>query len=160
MKRFIRCNSLYSAATWTCPACNYRPDLRSGIPSFAPELDLQDNDYDPSAYDVLARSEAGNFWFQNRNRLIGWAATKYSANPKDILEIGCGTGYVLQALREAFPKASLTATDIHSRGLRFAANRHGEDLSLLQMDARAIPFRDAFDLVGCFDVIEHIDEDV
>jgi len=160
MKRCIRCNCLFSAATWTCPDCEYRPGLRSGILSFAPELDLQDSDYDPSAYDVLARSEAGSFWFQNRNRLISWAATKYFANPKDILEIGCGTGYVLKALREAFPAASLTATDVHIRGLQFAANRHSERLSLLQMDARAIPFRDTFDLVGCFDVLEHIDEDV
>src|SRR5204863_7401731 len=26
-------------------------------------------------------------------------------------------------------------------------------------DARALPYRDAFDLVGAFDVLEHIDED-
>ena len=29
----------------------------------------------------------------------------------------------------------------------------------MQMDARAIPFRDEFDVAGAFDVIEHIDDD-
>jgi SAM-dependent methyltransferase len=29
----------------------------------------------------------------------------------------------------------------------------------MQMDARRIPFREAFDVVGAFDVIEHIEED-
>ena len=29
----------------------------------------------------------------------------------------------------------------------------------MQMDARRIPFRDEFDVVGAFDVIEHIEED-
>ena len=28
------------------------------------------------------------------------------------------------------------------------------------MDARNIPFRDEFDVIGAFDVLEHIDEDV
>jgi trans-aconitate methyltransferase len=42
--------------------------------------------------------------------------------------------------------------------LPFAANRvkHAE---LLQMDARQIPYKDEFDVIGAFDVLEHIEED-
>jgi SAM-dependent methyltransferase len=47
---------------------------------------------------------------------------------------------------------------LHPSGLRFARERVPE-AEFLQMDARAIPFRDAFDLIGAFDVVEHIEED-
>ncbi|HMP50011.1 MAG TPA: methyltransferase domain-containing protein, partial [Candidatus Melainabacteria bacterium] len=33
------------------------------------------------------------------------------------------------------------------------------EMNLFQMDARHIPFRDEFDLIGAFDVLEHIEED-
>ncbi|MEM7679092.1 MAG: methyltransferase domain-containing protein, partial [Myxococcota bacterium] len=46
----------------------------------------------------------------------------------------------------------------HVRGLDFARRRLPE-AQFFQMDARQLPFRAAFDVVGAFDVLEHIDED-
>jgi SAM-dependent methyltransferase len=43
-------------------------------------------------------------------------------------------------------------------GLDFAASRLTQ-VELFQIDARAIPFEEEFDVVGAFDVIEHIRED-
>ncbi|HQT26790.1 MAG TPA: methyltransferase domain-containing protein, partial [Burkholderiales bacterium] len=43
-------------------------------------------------------------------------------------------------------------------GLGFAASRV-KDAQFIQMDARAMPFREEFDFVGAFDVLEHIVED-
>lgn len=159
MRRCIRCEALHADANWHCSVCGFRPEKRKDFPAFAPELDLQDNDYDPSIYAKLATLEQDNFWFRSRNRLIQSAATKYARNAQNILEIGCGSGFVLQGLRETFPTALFTASDIHCSGLQVAADRNGKDVRFLQMDARVIPFRDEFDLVGCFDVIEHIDDD-
>ncbi|MGE5825498.1 MAG: class I SAM-dependent methyltransferase, partial [Bacteroidota bacterium] len=48
--------------------------------------------------------------------------------------------------------------EAHAAGLAFAARR-APTAELLQMDARRIPFRDEFDVIGAFDVIEHVGED-
>jgi ubiquinone/menaquinone biosynthesis C-methylase UbiE len=74
------------------------------------------------------------------------------------LEIGCGTGFVITGLRAKFPQVSFTGSEIFLAGLRFAADRL-PGVQLLQMDARHIPFKEEFDVVGAFDVLEHIEED-
>ena len=43
-------------------------------------------------------------------------------------------------------------------GIDFA-NARVPDADLFQMDARQIPFREEFDVIGAFDVFEHIDQD-
>jgi SAM-dependent methyltransferase len=106
----------------------------------------------------LAALEATNFWFRARNELIMWAIRKSFPKFQRFLEVGCGTGYVLSGIHEAFPSAELFASEIFTTGLDFAARRV-PTATFYQMDARSIPFRDHFDLVGAFDVVEHIQED-
>ena len=72
--------------------------------------------------------------------------------------MGCGTGCVLGALESAFPRAAVLGSEAHMEGLGYAARRLRRS-GLLQMDAANIPFRDEFDVVGCFDVLEHIEDD-
>jgi SAM-dependent methyltransferase len=74
------------------------------------------------------------------------------------MEIGCGTGFVLSGIRDALPKLKLSGSEIFSAGLGFAAERL-PDVELFQMDARRIPFKEEFDVIGAFDVLEHIKED-
>jgi len=114
--------------------------------------------FNPALHAELARLEAGNFWFRARNRLIAWAVRRYFPEAKTLLEIGCGTGYVLSALAAALPGAQLSASEVHADALSYAADRV-PGATLFQMDARALPFESEFDVVGAFDVIEHIDVD-
>jgi SAM-dependent methyltransferase len=107
---------------------------------------------------MLARLEAHNFWFRSRNRLILWALQRQCPSVARFLELGCGTGFVLSAIGHAFPRWLLTGSEIHNAGLRFAAAR-APGAELVQMDARAIPYREEFDAIGAFDVLEHIPED-
>ena len=102
--------------------------------------------------------EAGNFWFRSRNRLLVWALQRYFPEAKNLLEIGCGTGFVLSGLRLTFPQLVLSGSEIFSEGLNFAAERL-PGVELFQMDARRIPFREEFDLIGAFDMLEHVKED-
>jgi SAM-dependent methyltransferase len=106
----------------------------------------------------LAAREDGTYWFRARNRLIIWALRRHFPRMRDYLEVGCGTGYVLSAVETAFPAASTAGGEPHVAGLEQAARRVRRS-RLLQMDASSIPFRDEFDAVGCFDVLEHIDDD-
>ena len=106
----------------------------------------------------LTELEAGSFWFRARSELIVWAMRTYFPACRSFLEIGCGTGFVLSGIRAAFPSVELAGSELFAAGLEFAAKRV-PSASLYQMDARSIPFRETFDVVGAFDVLEHIDED-
>ena len=158
MKRCLRCEASFHGEDWRCTACGYTPRTLEGFPAFAPEVAHAAEGFDPALFAELARLEARNFWFQGRNRLIAWALRRYFAHAQSLLEIGCGTGFVMAGIAGAIPGISIAASEAHVSGLRFAAQRvHGA--RLMQMDARAIPFTAEFDVVAAFDVIEHIEDD-
>ena len=114
--------------------------------------------YDSGTFRDIVRYEPTSWWFRSRNRLIGRTVRAEFGDARAVLEVGCGTGYTLYALRGALPYAELTATELFDEGLAVARARWS-DVMLLQADARALPFGEEFDLVGAFDVIEHIDDD-
>lgn len=158
MKRCLRCDAGFSGSAWRCPRCGYEPARIGGFPAFAPAEAGGAEGYDPAQFSELARLEAGNFWFRARNRLIAWAIARHFPGARSLLEVGCGTGFVLAGIAAAFPALKLAGSEAAAAGLPFAASRV-PGAELMQMDARRLPFRDEFDVVGAFDVIEHIDED-
>jgi SAM-dependent methyltransferase len=127
--------------------------------AFAPELAYANQGYDAAYYEDLYRLEAGNYWFRARNALVCWALRKFIPEASNLLEIGCGTGYVLGGIANAARRIDLSGSEVSSGGLAYAARRVPR-AELFQMDARAIPFRDHFDVIGAFDVLEHIDDDL
>jgi SAM-dependent methyltransferase len=129
-----------------------------GIRCYAPALALGSEDYPVDFYDRLCRLEQGHFWFQARNRIILRVLRRYLAQPRPrVLEIGCGTGYVLQRLA-AEGRYELIGLEEHIAGLRHARQRL-PTIEFVQADARDLPYESEFDAIGAFDVIEHIDED-
>ena len=129
-----------------------------GYISFAPEQAKSDEGFQPHHFYELAHAEAGHFWFRSRNRLIIWALDRFFPDARNFLEIGCGTGFVLSGVADTNPNLEISGSEIHSAGLSYAANRV-KNATLFQMDARDIPFEDEFDVIGAFDVLEHIKED-
>lgn len=114
--------------------------------------------FKPENFKLLAELEARNFWFRVRNKIILWAIEKYSTSTQSFLEIGCGTGFVTQAIAKHFPDGRIVGTDYFLEGLRFSRHR-SPSVEFIQMDARQIPFSGCFSAIGAFDVIEHIEED-
>ncbi len=152
------CSLRFGSHGWHCPGCGESPDRYCGYLAFAPELAKIYGGFDTRLFERLAKTEPGNYWFESRNRLIIWALRRYFPSASDLLEIGCGTGFVLSGIRSCFPDLALSGSDIFSEGLSFAGARV-PDAALFQMDARHIPFWEEFDVIGAFDVLEHIAED-
>lgn len=75
-----------------------------------------------------------------------------------MLEVGCGTGFVLAALRAAFPNIELAGSELFAEGLEIARSRV-PDVELFTMDITAPAATKQWDVVGAFDVLEHIDDD-
>lgn len=131
-----------------------------GVKCYAPELALENQDFSGESFQFLYEAEEKNFWFVSRNTVIQQLVSKYvgASEPKSVLEIGCGTGYVLKGIRERFRHFRLTGAEIYLKGIEFAQQRL-PDVEFIQLNATAIPFRETFDVVGAFDVLEHIDDD-
>ena len=156
MKRCIACEARFESNDWTCPICRFRPTLRDEVFQFA--VNAPDIGYKPEYFPRLAAIEQAHFWFRVRNELIQWALGKYFPDAKSFFEVGCGTGFVLEGIRERFPGTRLVGSEIFLDGLAFAKARL-PGVEFYQMDARSIPFEDEFDVVGAFDVLEHLVED-
>jgi SAM-dependent methyltransferase len=119
-------------------------------------------EYDPAVYEALVKAEDRHFWFRARNRVIGALVAQVAARCSPgyrVLEVGCGTGNVLHALQDACPGGTVIGMDLFGDGLRFARARVPNAL-LVRGDALHPPFAERFEIVGMFDVLEHLDDDV
>lgn len=144
---------------WSCKSCGKSLRKLDEIPSFAPDLADTIDGFDPTSFARLASIETGHYWFEPRNLLLTNLSRKFFPNAVRYLEIGCGTGFVLSGFARAYPNLEIVGSELHPTGLRHARKRLGLRASFVQMDARQIPARRAFDLIGSFDVLEHIMDD-
>jgi SAM-dependent methyltransferase len=158
MKICPACLSPVASSDWVCDRCGHRPRSEGNLLILAPHLLGSGSAFPRESFARLAALEDRNYWFRARNRLIVWALRRHFPGLSSFLEVGCGTGCVLGAVEAAFPAAAALGSEAQVAGLECAARRLQRS-SLLQMDAANIPFRDEFDVVGCFDVLEHIEDD-
>ena len=158
MKICPQCHHHFNQENWHCPACGYTPPSLNGHLTFAPELAAESAGFEAEFFPKLAQLEAKNFWFRSRNRLIIYAIKHYFPQAKNFLEIGCGTGFVLQGIEKNLSHLTCSGSEIFTAGLEFARERLCKT-TLFQMDARNIPFAEEFDIIGAFDVLEHIEQD-
>jgi SAM-dependent methyltransferase len=115
--------------------------------------------YDVELYERIAEAEPRSFWFRARNRLIVSTIRRHFPDARSLLEVGCGTGFVLSALREAFPGVRLVGAERYAEGLA-VARRRLPDVELVELDATRMPYDGEFDVVGAFDVLEHVEADL
>jgi 2-polyprenyl-3-methyl-5-hydroxy-6-metoxy-1,4-benzoquinol methylase len=79
------------------------------------------------------------------------------ARPDSILELGCGEGYVLEALAEAGVEAKLTGVELDERAVSIARQRLGARAEIEHRDARElVDDGRKFDMVIMLEVLEHI----
>jgi SAM-dependent methyltransferase len=158
MLRCQTCHSINSEEIERCPICGRTTQVINGFKAWAPEAAQYGEHYDPAIFSEIAKYEANNFWFRARNALITALLFRYAPRMSTLLEIGCGTGFVLQGIQKSFPDVHLVGSELFIEGLQFAAQRN-PSAELVQMDARTLPYVESFDVVAAFDVLEHIGAD-
>jgi len=144
-----------SGAALTCQACGTAGSSEGGIAALTPPAD--DRDYPAALVRLVADVETRHFWFAARNRVI-LATMRRVLGRLDglrLLDVGCGTGFVLAALEAAGLEA--TGIDMHATSLRLARTRVRGPLFL--SSATDLPFFPDFDVVTLLDVIEHVEDD-
>lgn len=114
--------------------------------------------YPEESFARLEKLETGHFWFEERNNLVIWALHKIVGNFNRFLEVGCGTGFVLRRVASEFSNADITGVEYFESALPIAKARTPR-ATIKQADITNLVFDAPFDVVGCFDVLEHIPDD-
>ncbi len=111
--------------------------------------------FDPAAFTKLKAAEERHFWFRIRRRWITDRIARFVPPPARVLEVGCGSGNVGAHLsRKGY---RVTGSELYADALEMAWSGFDK----VRSDAVDLPFDDgAFDVVGLFDVIEHLDDDL
>jgi SAM-dependent methyltransferase len=118
----------------------------------------QDSPFPVEAFSGLAAMEASHWWFRARNQILLWILTTKIRPKTNYLEVGCGTGFVLEAVARRFPWLQLEATEYYNAGLSVARDRI-PSCQFREMDALAMKDTNQYECIGCFDVLEHIQDD-
>jgi SAM-dependent methyltransferase len=117
--------------------------------------------YNESHFPSLFAIEDHHFWFQVRNKIISTLVkqlvTEYQPGYR-FLEIGCGNGNVLKEVEHDCTEGTVIGMDLFSKGLRFAQRRVSSPL--IQADIYNPPFQTQFEMIGLFDVLEHLSDDM
>jgi len=124
-------------------------------------LDRESDDggyYDSAVHCAAAAAEEQSFWASGRNKLIVWSVRTYFPEARSLFEVGCGTGIVLRALRDALPRLELSGGDWYRPALE-EARRKLPGVELVEVDALRLPFQEQFDVLAALDVLEHVDDD-
>lgn len=74
----------------------------------------------------------------------------------NVLDVGCGTGEILSAIRKLYPTVSLQGIDISQEMLKQAENKKIDNVKLYLCDAEHLSFEnDKFDILICTDSFHH-----
>jgi ubiquinone/menaquinone biosynthesis C-methylase UbiE len=81
-------------------------------------------------------------------------------SPQTFLDAGCGEGFVARQVIDAVPGVDLTGCDVSDVALEIATDANPEGRFVVG-SLTDLPFPDrSFDVVGCFEVLEHLPGDL
>ncbi len=111
---------------------------------------------DAAAYAFIFEREHQHWWFRARRELIARTVTRFVPDGAPFLDVGCGTGSLLERLGGAVEPWGLDpSAESVARGRAHGLRRLTEG----DVDAIATLPQRHFAGVGFFDVLEHLDDD-
>ncbi len=161
MHKCNACGECYGQETWICPVCVKGPGDIAGFPTFVADAGVeQPREFDEETYRRMTAYEDTSFYITSRFDLMYWCFRKFFPDTKRFLDFGGGTGFWLEALAKRHPEIELFGSDLAVESLHNMKRRLGDRAQIFHTDADHLPFEGHFDLIGSFDVVEHIDDDV
>ena len=111
-----------------------------------------------AVYDSMAELDERHWWYRARREVLAALIRRRARPPGQakILEIGCGTGHNLAMLAQ-FGEVDALEVDAGARAL--AEKRLGRPVMSAPLPALSGVAEAHYDLIGAFDVIEHIADD-
>ena len=111
-----------------------------------------------AVYQQMAELDERHWWYRARREILAELVRREAAPPPKarILEIGCGTGHNL-AMLSGFGRVDALELDDEARAV--AEKRLGRKAMRAPLPELAGVKGRHYDLIGAFDVIEHIDDD-
>ena len=109
-------------------------------------------------YDQMAALDEQHWWYVARRKVLSELIRRRAMPPAGarLLEIGCGTGHNLGMLAQF---GSVDALEVDETARALAENRLGKPIFSAPLpDLPGVP-EGQYDLVGAFDVVEHIEDD-
>ena len=141
----------------------------NGIKCYSPEKLEDYSDYPSEGFDVEDEMGEQNSWSESRTRLlkrvlgdIAGQIRRESTTPRKIklLEVGCGSGKFLSALAGDV-SLSLTGSEVYLKGLQSEKIWNSDkSVEFVQLDVERDAIPEKFDVIGAFDVLEHIPDDL
>lgn len=121
---------------------------------FAPAI------YTPAYYQRIAELERDHWWHVGMRRIAAAMVRLASPGPfPRILDAGCGTGGALEWAQASFGPSAISGVDISADAIAHT-RRKNPAWRLSEASILALPFEDdSFDLVICWDVLQHLDTD-
>ena len=103
-------------------------------------------------YETMYRLEDGHWWFKAKRNYVKRILDNYIGREQGrILDLGCGTGRMLELLKQY---GRVWGLDYHDRACGFARRRIGP--RIVRGDANRLPFKPgSFELASAFDLLYH-----
>lgn len=140
-----------------CVNCKFEIPVQDNLVVFHPEDSGSHDGIKPCIYDDVIDMEDKHFWLNARKKLIQLVFEKYVDCEDKIIEIGAGTGNVTGFLMKNGYK-NISVGDVHLEALEYSKKysvRHRYQFNIVKA-----PFKEHFDVVGMFDVLEHTDDEL
>lgn len=107
---------------------------------------------DPREHDIMRSVEDHYWWYQALRQHVADSIAPTAPN-FSLLDAGCGTGGMLQVVRQKYPAADLTGVDESSHALELVGARE-TGANLVRANVHELPFPESsFDFVLSIDVI-------
>ncbi len=107
-------------------------------------------------YEKMYKMETTHWWSVGKRRIVQDVMTALTISPKKILDVGCGTGIILETFKNY---GSVVGIDNSEHALKFCKLRGEFKLTQANIE-KQLPFKqNMFDTVFAFDVLEHLNND-
>jgi SAM-dependent methyltransferase len=112
---------------------------------------------EPGLIEAMHAAESTHWWFRARRRILLSILNDELPEGARLLDVGCGTGYFLEAAQEYWDVYGL---DFAEEAVAFCRGRGLTNVRQASVQALADLEGGSFDCVSFCDVIEHLDDDV